>query len=714
MRKYLYFWMSKYRKLDDFDAAKGYLFENLGLNLSSEYNISHTYNDEKELSIKIEDNKEYIKDFYSSTICDIKTFVGNNGTGKTSLLRLISDIISKHDLHEYELEYILVYVDQEKNQDGMLNSEFYYYGNREKEKSCISKLIFLGKDVIPFYLKEKCFKPGFYDKCSDDFSSNLTIFYSPSFSGNVHLYRRMYGDGGEYIDISTDALLLNDKETLSNPNSYAIRFYGKENQFYYYSILEQNRLVDFLLNAGKDFFKILPIPQSVKMEPSMKGIELALSDLSVKILNRYDVYEIIENELDEKFYKKWRNEYEKQYNAKTRDYEDLKKFASEFEYDKDELADDIKESWMKYYHSLKSLNDQFRFAALMSYTRTFYTNSHIKEIDNSYDKILDLNLRLKDLPVIKNEENEVEIFEQNETWRNANFWTKNKEIFQIKEHIEKIINHYDKCSSGYEDNPDGFATHDNGYYQSGYIIFNLNEHHENLEKIRKEYNSIYKLTDFISFGFTRPLSSGEDQFLRFYSRLYTALKSVSIVKPVDSIHLFIDEGELYLHPEWQRKWLDVFIRLMQNMEKTMWYQYDANNNPEHPAIEHTPIMLESRPLQIQLFLATHSPFMLTDFKGDNIIKLQREKDKDGNRFGKVECVNEKVNSFAGNIYDILKEGFFLEGTLGYRTEKKLKELIKDIETGKKYSETLVSQIGDPILKALILQKKGGSNDKNKN
>lgn len=111
MRKYLYFWVNKYRRLDDFDESKGYLFEDLGLNLSSEYNISHTYNDDKELSIKIEDNTEYIKDFYTSTICDIKTFVGNNGAGKTSLLRLISDIISKRDVHEYDLEYVLVYVD---------------------------------------------------------------------------------------------------------------------------------------------------------------------------------------------------------------------------------------------------------------------------------------------------------------------------------------------------------------------------------------------------------------------------------------------------------------------------------------------------------------------------------------------------------------------------------------------------------------------------
>lgn len=701
MRKYLYFWINKYRRLDDFDEKKGYLFEDLGLNLSSEYNISHTYNDDKELSIKIEDNAEYIKDFYTSTICDIKTFVGNNGAGKTSLLRLISDIISKRDLHEHEpnLKYVLIYIDCEINENGKKEKKFYCYNNLPNAIN----LNFLGKKVEPFWM----------GKNQEDFSSKLTIFYSPSFSGNSHLYKRVYGNGKNYIDISTDALLLNDKESFSNPNTYALRFYDNGNQLFYYSILEQNRLVDFLLNAGSEFFDILPVPQSIKMQPSMTGIELAISDLSVKIINKYDVYEIIENELCKKQHKKWYDEYVKQYNEETRDYEDLKIFAKEFKYDKDELINDIKQSWMDYYHSIESLNDQFRFAALMSYTRTFYTNSYVKEIDNSYDKELDLNLKLNFLPKTKKDPR-INEKRMSENWQNAEFWKKNIKIQQIKEHIEKIIINYDKCSSGYEDNPNGFATHENGYYQNGYIIFNLNEHHSNLERVRKEYNSIFKLTDFISFGFTRPLSSGEDQFLRFYSRFYTVLKDVYIDKPVDSIHLFIDEGELYLHPEWQRKWLDIFIKLMQNIEKTIWHQYDANNNPKHPANEHIPVMLESRSLQIQLFLATHSPFMLTDFKGDNIIKLQRKKDEDGNRFGKVVCVNEKINSFAGNIYDILKEGFFLEGTLGYRTERKLKDLIRDIEKGEVYSETLISQIGDPILKALILQKKGNSNDKNKN
>lgn len=688
MRKYLYFWVNKYRRLDDFDESKGYLFEDLGLNLSSEYNISHTYNDDKELSIKIEDNTEYIKDFYTSTICDIKTFVGNNGAGKTSLLRLISDIISKRDLHEHECEYVLVYVDQEKQKNGRLKKKFYYYKNTFEKESCIKNLKFPEKEVCPFYCKDVSFVPETYRNYPDDYSAKLTIFYSPSFSGNAHLYRRFYGDGGNYKDISTDALLLNDKEAFSNPKTYAFRSYGKENQLFYYSALEQNRLISFLLNAGEEFFKILPIPQMIKMTPSLQSVDLALSDLAVKIVNENDVYDLIINELQGRIKDEWYNDYVEKFNEKTRNYEDLSKFSSDYEYDKDELVNSVKKCWMDYYQSIKSLNDMFRFAALMSYTRTFYTNSHVKEVDSSIDKYFNLNLRLKYFLTLQG------------GLKYADFWNKNHEIIRVKKHIENIIRYYDKCSSGYEENSDGFATHKNGYYQNGYIVFNLNEHHDNLKKIHDEYNDIYKLTDFVIFGFTRPLSSGEDQFLRFYSRLYWILKDVSIDKPIDSIHLFIDEGELYLHPEWQRKWLDVFIRLMQHIETIMRKQYDYNNRLEENISYHKSIMNESRPLQIQLFMATHSPFMLTDMFENNIIRLKRK------GIGRTPIVVSSEKFVAGDINGILKNGFFMKGTLGAYIEKKIIKILKHLKRGNVNGKELkfVNAIGNPIMRAILRQR----------
>jgi hypothetical protein len=221
-----------------------------------------------------------------------------------------------------------------------------------------------------------------------------------------------------------------------------------------------------------------------------------------------------------------------------------------------------------------------------------------------------------------------------------------------------------------------------------------------LKKIQEEYNAIYKLTDFIVFEFTRPLSSGEDQFLRFYSRLYAALKNVSVDKPIDSIHLFIDEGELCLHPEWQRMWLDVFIRIMQHVEKIMWNQYDNNNRLEENLNHHESIMNKNKPLQIQLFIATHSPFMLTDVFGGNVIRLKR------NGMGNTPVVVSSEKFVAGDINGILKNGFFMNGTLGAYIEKKLIKLLKCLKKGKVNAKELrfLNAIGNPVMRAILRQR----------
>lgn len=689
LRKYIYLWIDKYRNINDFDTSQGYLFDDLGINLSSEYNVSHTFKKiEKEknvLELKIKKNDDYEESFYSDCIQDVKVLVGNNGVGKTSLMRIVSNIISGKESYDFQMNFVLVYIQ---------NNVIYRYVHHKDYNN-------------QTYDAEISESPFACDSAYvNDIIAPLTIFYSPGFNGNEYMFKNShYRDGENYLDISTDGLLTVNKEKFVNPKSYAHDYYDQNDRLFYYSMIEQNSLIDFLINAGDVFFDIMNIPQKIKMEPSVQSIDFALADLAVKIVNeQYSPYETIRNEMMGQYQQQWTEKcddlYEQWRMKYYEKYADLSRGAFEkeirFEYDEDEFVKSVKASWLEYYHSIKNLGDSFRFAALMSYTRTFYQGSHVMEVDSKYDEVYNLRLSLSD-------------FKKIDSLKDCSFWGKNKDIALIKEQIELIIANYDRWSNGYEDNPFGFADGKNHFYGNGCIIFDLKKHKEKLIEIRGIYNEIYKLTDFISFGFTRPLSSGENQFIRFYSRLYTALKDPTIDKPVYSIHLFVDEGELYLHPEWQRRWLDYFIKLMASIEKTMRKIKDnkTDNGGDY-------VMKKTHPLKIQLFVATHSPFMLTDFKGDNIIKLQREKDENDNRFGKVVCVTEKMNSFAGNIYDILKEGFFLEGTLGYRTEQKLKDLIKDIESGENYSETLVSQIGDPILKALILQKKGGSNDKNKN
>ena len=681
-RKYLYFWIKQYRRLDDFDESKGYLFENAGVCLSSEYKIIHSYND-GELTFEIKKNeKDYIKNFYSDTLIDIKAFVGNNGSGKTTLLKLISDIISGKDYHHYELEYVLIYADYSENNDSdiIFYKQFNLFKKTNLKISCNKKLV---------------------DNEQYDLIQPLTIFYAPGFNGVEFIKNEELFDGKNYKNISTSVLLLNSEESFTNPKLSTRKYYKPTNQWLYYSILEQNRLIDFFLNVGDVFFDILAIPKTIKMQPSEQSIEYAISDLAVKIVNSECIFDIIENQLIGDVKEKWRDLFDSEFkNSEFADYynpEDLNdlrqrkiEFSPFFKFDEDKLVLDVKKCWIHFYNSndaesldadtlIKDLNEQFRIAALMSYIRTFYSNSFTGDHDiDKYKEQLDLKLNLKDLFSLK-------------TLKDASFWKKNKEIERIYKKIERIISMYDGIHGN------GFANKD--YFRNGCIIFDLNKHKEILKAIHNEYKSIYKLTDFIQFSFTRPMSSGEEQFVRFYSRFFAAMKDFSVEKPITKILFFIDEGELYLHPEWQRKWLSTFINLLSHIEKFMYKEYDINNGNDKPEYQRVPIMSFNEKPKVQLFFATHSPFMLTDLFDGNVVKLRR------NDFGPTIFDYSSSKIVAGDINGILKSGFFLNGTLGEFMTRKIDELITRIKnhTLNTNDEKFINNIGNPIMRALLRQ-----------
>ena len=692
MRKYIYLWINQYIPLNGYNESEGFLFDDLGLNLSSEYTVTHSLKrgnvergEDDEIEFSISRNKDtYDENFYSDNIKDIKVIVGNNGVGKTTLLKVLSDVIAGNGFYDNVMDYVLLY-----EQDGCIYKQINLNDfKREYEK----KRYKLGKKRE---LKIKNPESKIYP-FSENMESPLCVFYSPCFIGNESIFFK-YRDNEKIKDISTEALLSRHQERFINPHVDGQRYYNKIDRLACYSMVEQNWFIDFLLNAGKRFFEIISVPH-IKMEVSEQAIDAALSDLAAYHYKNHDLYELICRDMDDKEQSTWKEKFDESYQIWYKENVDLphftkrkptpEDFSNDFKHDKGAFIESIKRSWLRCYHSISHVEDILRFAALMSYFRTYNSNSTID--------VYHLNICLGDINPYKSLKNST-IWEQKVKLKGVE--KENTELKKIHSQIESIID---------------ILIENPMKSEGSTIFFDIIENKKALKEVNDIYQSIYKLTDFITFSITRPMSSGENQFIRFYARLYGVLKDVSIDKPIGQIYLFVDEADMCMHPEWQRKWLDVFLELLEDIEQVMWTQYDYNNRDDKSSKRKTTIMSPSNKLKVQLFIATHSPFMLTDFKGDNIEKMQREEDKDGNRFGKVVCVNEKIYSFAGNIYDILKNGFFLEGTLGYRTEKKLKDLIDSIEKGRKYSETLIRQIGDPILKALILQKRGGGCDSNKN
>lgn len=209
------------------------------------------------------------------------------------------------------------------------------------------------------------------------------------------------------------------------------------------------------------------------------------------------------------------------------------------------------------------------------------------------------------------------------------------------------------------------------------------------EKLQKLLRIIFELklhVPIMEMTWPRRLSSGESCYLRMFSRLYDSILNEKKFNSINNLEalFIIDEVDLYLHPEWQRSWLSKFIKgikLIQNV---------TNVN-----------------LNLHLVLATHSPFMLTDFSSESIVRLAREEDLS------TKAQNSESNTLAANIFDFLEGDFFLNSSIGEHIRRKIKDLVEEIDRTNKtkeplgeYSKMIINNIGDPIIKTLLINRKG--------
>lgn len=173
------------------------------------------------------------------------------------------------------------------------------------------------------------------------------------------------------------------------------------------------------------------------------------------------------------------------------------------------------------------------------------------------------------------------------------------------------------------------------------------------------------------------LSSGEMQFLQTFSiHLYhlANLLSVDSSRPkYENFNIVFDELEICLHPEYQRRFVNRFLFALNNM-------------------------LENKNYNINIFIITHSPFVLSDIPRPNILFMQTDEDKDKElpRY-----------TFAQNIGEMMYDSFFMDKTIGDFAESKLKELIK-WKQGKESkiqnddeAKCILKLVGDPVIRSLI-------------
>ena len=214
-------------------------------------------------------------------------------------------------------------------------------------------------------------------------------------------------------------------------------------------------------------------------------------------------------------------------------------------------------------------------------------------------------------------------------------------------------------------------------YQLDVIMKRVDDHPDN-----QRYSIENRNGDEIRFS---KLSSGEKQWLFSLTSALFHIKSleetVGIPKGIsyDHVCLCFDEAELYYHPEYQQNFV---FNLLQYLS---WLNLD-------------------RIRSIQVIIATHSPFILSDIQKDNILYL-----RDGQDYRQVMTEEETVrfqqfNTFGANYYDLLRNGFFLEdNAIGKFAATHIENLRQQIMQGREDERVQgeLAMIADPLIRGYL-------------
>ncbi|MFV0481290.1 MAG: AAA family ATPase [Campylobacteraceae bacterium] len=237
-----------------------------------------------------------------------------------------------------------------------------------------------------------------------------------------------------------------------------------------------------------------------------------------------------------------------------------------------------------------------------------------------------------------------------------------------------------------------FSCEDNNIGQYKEFV-GVDSKNKKYNEIKKVFNTFKEVPSWVHVEFYEnnksysSMSSGEKAFLNFSLNLMYQIKNIKKSKKdvYKTINLLIDEVEIGMHPEWQKKFIDELLSILKTFK-----------------------------LKFNICYATHSPFILSDIPKENVIFLKKDE--------KGKCINfskdiDISNTFGANIHTLLSHGFFMEdGLMGEYAKKKIEETYKFLinQKIKNYNKTnntskketintkekaqeVINMIGEPII-----------------
>lgn len=541
-------------------------------------NINHIKNTESYINFfNVEDS--------SNSIQDITAIVGDNGNGKTTLLKLIADLLKINE-NNIQSEFIIIISEN--------YTDFKIYTN-------INDLI-IPENNDEIKLKYEAFIFGYHDNIFEIANKLKLVYYSNAFDNSATIDNGIEHEN--VFDISTMYLMKNDKLVSELDDSLMSHIQA-----------EYIRQIEFVASyQNSERHLKFDIPKEIYIDT--KGIDKKMEKLIDLVTP--DVY-----------------------------YKDNHNMMEEEYFNRENLVDALESIKYKFDESIKNyvLDPQ-------SYTKIRLVYLHL--VISLYSYIKDLDFSRIDVSDIDRVIYFDQVLNKNNIINSCIKYEEEYGLFLDDLEIKSILNDIEKnsiLSPLFLD-----YVNDTVIYDINKIMVILKETDSKLYKeVKKSKKTEIKYIKSKLFEFFEavclegiyegiieifwPLSTGQYNLLSLYSRLHELYDSMSENHKSDehNIILLLDEGENSLHPRWQQQYVKSIIDLVDDI-------FDNAN--------------------IQIILTTHSPILLSDIPGDNVIYINRNR--------------ENIKTFGSNIYNLYRQGFFLNGSnfgiLGDFATEKLKKV----------------------------------------
>lgn len=626
-----------------------YLFNNKPqvLNFGGKYFYDFEYITDNEITIYRKENKNYINNFYSNEIISISGIVGANGTGKTSLLKVI------HKSYQENTPVIFVY--ERLN----LKEIEYFIDNRIGSRNENGNIIEESKPIVKFYENLE------YNKFN--FSSYTELYYSPIYDKNISDFHTILNIESKHSEKTLEEIyndsILKEVIFLESDVSNKIKYIYPDFPNYGNLIIKPKKLhkrdftkvyIDSNLgnpNKGKTLMYTIERDLSQDYLPSTK----TLLKTYLSILKSGNATDVLKEIWD------------------LPQYKNINEQNSHLIHNSNDFIKNIEIAILSYLF----LNDTF---AVTELTGTFDYNKILKA--KSFEETLNYLLAKYIIQTDKgfyDEPEEIDIndydtlIQKCDTLYNRSTVLSGLDTKIIK---EKIINDINGIKS-IRDFHDLIIRNQNLIEKDSYLILNVKskETKEILSNIIQAYTKIKTyfssipigMVDFIEIEADKKLSFGEKSLLNLYSTLYEFTLGKNHTRESENYLLILDEADLGYHPLWKRKYIDALNRTLPEI-------FNGLNVKVFDNIKNKKINSELKKPKIQLIFTTHDPLTLSDLPNYSIVFLKKM-----GSFSEVLKIDDQerpTKTFGANISNLLSDSFFInEGLIGDFAKDKIEKVI---------------------------------------